>query len=183
MGAGDDTFVWDPGDGSDVVEGQAGADTMLFNGAAVAEQVDVSANGNRLRFFRDPGNITMDTAGVERVDFNALGGADVVTVNDLTGTDVSSRERRPRGHPGGASGDGEADRVVVNGTDGDDTINVSGDAGGVKVSGLAATVAVLHSEAANDRLEINTLAGRDTVDSGGLAAGAIQLFVDGVLVP
>ena len=27
-------------------------------------------------FFRDPGNITMDTTGVERVDFNALGGAD-----------------------------------------------------------------------------------------------------------
>ena len=33
------------------------------------------------------------------------------------------------------------------------------------------------------RLEIDTLAGTDTVDSTGLAAGAIQLFVDGVLVP
>ena len=76
MGAGDDTFVWDPGDGSDSVEGEAGADTMRFNGADAAEQVDLSANGNRLRFFRDPANITMDTAGVERVDFNALGGAD-----------------------------------------------------------------------------------------------------------
>ena len=76
MGSGDDTFVWDPGDGSDVVEGRSGADTMLFNGAAVAEQVDVSANGNRLTFFRNPGNITMDTAGVERVDFNALAGTD-----------------------------------------------------------------------------------------------------------
>ena len=52
MGAGDDTFVWDPGDGSDVVEGQDGADTMLFNGAGVGEDFDVSANGNRLRFFR-----------------------------------------------------------------------------------------------------------------------------------
>ena len=99
MGAGDDTFVWDPGDGSDIVEGQDGADTMLFNGAGVAEQVDLSANGNRLRFFRDPGTITMDTRGVERVDFNALGGADIVTVNDLTGTDVDQRERRPRRHP------------------------------------------------------------------------------------
>ena len=49
--------------------------------------------------------------------------------------------------------------------------------------GLAPLVGILHPEAANDRLEINTLAGTDTVDSGGLAAGAIQLFVDGVLVP
>ena len=29
LGAGDDTFVWNPGDGSDVVEGQAGVDTLL----------------------------------------------------------------------------------------------------------------------------------------------------------
>jgi Ca2+-binding RTX toxin-like protein len=183
VGAGDDTFVWDPGDGSDVVEGQAGADTLLFNGAGVAEQVDLSANGNRLRFLRNPGNITMDTRGVERVDFIALGGADVVTVNDLTGTDVTSVNVDLVGTLGGAAGDGQADRVVLNGTNGNDAINVNGDAGGVKASGLAATVGILHPEAANDRLEINTLAGTDTLDSGGLAVGAIQLFVGGVLVP
>jgi Ca2+-binding RTX toxin-like protein len=183
MGAGDDTFVWDPGDGSDIVEGQDGADTMLFNGAGGAEQVDLSANGNRLRFFRTQGTITMDTAGIERVDFNALGGADLVTVNDLSGTDVTDVRVDLAATLGGATGDGQADRVVVNATDGEDTINVQGDAGGVKVSGLAATVGIVHSEAANDRLEINTLAGNDTVDSSGLAAGAIQLLVDGIPVP
>ena len=93
MGAGDDTFVWDPGDGSDTVEGQAGSDTMLFNGANAAERIDVSANGGRLRFFRDVGNITMDTNDVETVDFRALGGADTVTVDDLTGTDVTTVKR------------------------------------------------------------------------------------------
>ena len=184
MGAGDDTFVWDPGDGSDVVEGQEGADTMLFNGAGGPEQVDLSANGNRLRFFRTQGTITMDTRSVERVDFNALGGADTVTVNDLTGTDVTSVNVDLAGAIGGSAGDGSADRVVVNGTNGNDTIDVSGDAGGVKVSGLAATIGVLHSEGASDRLEINTLAGAvDTVVRGGLAPGAVQLIVDGALVP
>src|SRR6266581_2822069 len=183
LGAGDDTFVWDPGDGSDTVEGQAGADTMLFNGANVSEQVDVSANGNRLKFFRVQGNITMDTAGVERVDFNALGGADLITVNDLSGTDVSSVNIDLAGTLGGATGDGQADRVVVNATNGNDTITVSGDAQVVKVSGLTPTVKILHPEAANDRLEINTLAGTDTLATVGLAAGAIQLFEDGVLVP
>jgi hypothetical protein len=73
--------------------------------------------------------------------------------------------------------------VIVNGTDGNDTIDVSGDADRVKVSGLAATIGILHSQAANDRLDIATLAGTDTVESVGLDAGAIQLFVDGVLVP
>jgi Ca2+-binding RTX toxin-like protein len=182
MGAGDDTFVWDPGDGSDTVEGEDGVDTMLFNGAAGPEQFDLSANGNRLRFFRTQGTITMDTAGVERVDVPALGGTDQVTVNDLTGTDVRAVNVDLADTLGGASGDGQPDRVVVKATNGDDKITVTGDAGGVTVSGLAATIGILHSEAANDRLEINTLDGSDSVDSVGLAAGTIQLFVDGALV-
>jgi Ca2+-binding RTX toxin-like protein len=181
LGDGADTFIWDPGDGSDTVEGQNGSDTMLFNGANVAEQVDLSANGNRLKFFRTQANITMDTAGVERVVFNALGGADTVTVNDLTGTDVSRVVLDLAGTLGGAAGDGQADRVIVNGTNGNDTIDVSGDAQDVKVSGLAATTEILHSEVAKDRLDVNTLAGSDTVRSNGLGAGAIQFFLDGVL--
>jgi Ca2+-binding RTX toxin-like protein len=183
LGNGDDTFIWDPGDGSDTVEGQNGDDTMVFNGAGAAEQVDLSANGHRLTFFRNPGAVTMDTAGVERVDFNALGGADVVTVNDLSGTDVSRVNVDLAGTLGGATGDGQADRVIVNGTNGDDAIDVDGDASGVKVSGLVPSVRVFHSEAANDRLEINTLAGNDKVDASGLVAGTIQLFVDGVPAP
>src|SRR6266496_293538 len=131
LGAGDDTFIWDPGDGSDTLEGQDGTDTMVFNGANASEQVDLSANGNRLNFFRTQGRITMDAAGVERVDFNALGGADLVNVNDLTGTDVNEVNVDLAGTLGGNAGDGAADRVVVNGTDGDDTINVSGDTAGV----------------------------------------------------
>ena len=53
LGAGDDTFQWDPGDGSDTVEGQDGADTMLFNGSNGDENMEVSANGGRVRFTRD----------------------------------------------------------------------------------------------------------------------------------
>jgi len=182
MGAGDDTFFWDPGDGSDVVEGEDGADTMQFIGANVAEKIDVSANGNRVLFSRDIGNVTMDTAGVEQIDFEALAGSDLVTVNDLTGTDLRTLQvDLDGGAPGG--GDGEADRVVLNGTNGDDAIRVFGDAQGVNVKGLAPLVEILHPEGANDRLDINTLDGHDTVDSSGLAAGTIQLFVDGVLVP
>ena len=117
------------------------------------------------------------------VDFNALGGADVVTVNDLTGTDVTGVNADLAGALGGTAGEGQPDHVIVNGTAGNDAIDVSGDADVVKVSGLAATTEILHPEAANDRLEVNTLAGADTVTSVGLTPGSIQLFVDGVLVP
>jgi Ca2+-binding RTX toxin-like protein len=177
LGAGDDTFIWDPGDGSDTIEGQGGTDTLRFNGAAVAEHVDLSANGNRLRFFRDPGAITMDTAGVEQVDFNALAGADTVTVNDLTGTDVKKVNVDLAGTPGG--GDGQTDNVTVNGTNGNDTISARGSSGAVSVTGLAATVNVTNAEAADDTLSINALDGNDTVDASALAADAIKLTIDG----
>jgi hypothetical protein len=125
----------------------------------------------------------MDTAGVERVDFNALGGADLVTVNDLTGTDVDAVNIELAGALGGITGDGAADNVVVNATNGVDTIFVEGDADTLKVIGLAAAVQILRSEFANGRLDINTLAGNDRVDVDGLQIGAIKLSVDGLLVP
>jgi len=155
---------------------------MRFNGASVAEHIDLSANGNRLKLVRDLGTVTMDTVGLERVDVNAIGGADVVTVNNLIGTGVTDVNVDLAGTLGGATGDGAADSVVVNATNGIDAINVNGDTGGLKVSRLTSTVEIFHSEVANDRLDVNTLAGRDSVDSSGLTAGTIQLFVDGVFV-
>ena len=84
LGAGDDVFQWDPGDGSDTVEGQGGRDTMPFYGANITENIDISANGGRVRFFRDVANVTMDLDDVEDIDFRALGGADNVVVQDLS---------------------------------------------------------------------------------------------------
>src|SRR5437764_2268709 len=178
LGAGDDSFVWDPGDGSDTVEGQDGTDTLVFNGANVDERVGLSANGNRLEFVRAPGRVTMDTAGVERVDFNALGGADTVAVGDLTGTDVKTVNTDLAGTLGGAAGDGQADSVTVDGTNGNDAINVSGDVSGVAVAGLSARVAIQHQEP-NDELDVNGLAGNDAIDPPRLAAGVVALSLDG----
>ncbi len=89
LGAGDDTFVWNPGDDNDTIEGQDGFDKMLFNGANVAENIDISANGGRVRFTRNIANVVMDLNDVEGIDFNALGGADAIVVNDLSGTDLT----------------------------------------------------------------------------------------------
>jgi Ca2+-binding RTX toxin-like protein len=178
MGAGDDTFVWDPGDGSDVVEGEGGSDTLLFNGAGGDEEVTLSANGGRFKFFRVQANITMDVDDVETSVFNALGGKDTITVNDLTGTDVTQVELNLENPLGSGVGDGAADQVTINGTAGDDDIAVKGSAGSVDVTGLSAAVAISNAEFANDRLDINTAEGNDTVDTSGLAAGVIQLFVN-----
>ena len=95
-------------------------DTLLFNGANVNEHIDLSANGSRVRLFRDVGNVTMDLNGVEQVNVNALGGADTITVNDLTGTGVTQVNIDLASTPGSGTGDGQADTVIVNGTAGND---------------------------------------------------------------
>jgi len=173
LGAGDDTFIWNPGDGSDTVEGQAGHDKMLFNDSHVGrETIDLSATGSRLRLFRDIGTVTMDVNGLEQVDVTSRGGADTLTVNDLSGTDVAQVNLN-------LLGGGEADTVIVNGTAGDDLITVASDASGATVLGLAAQVNIIGPAAANDRLTVNALAGDDMVDASGLAAGTVQLTVDG----
>ena len=48
----------------------------------------MSADGSRVRFARDLGSIVMDLAGVEEIDLNALGGADRLNINDVSGTDL-----------------------------------------------------------------------------------------------
>ncbi|HEV8604439.1 MAG TPA: hypothetical protein VGQ99_03680 [Tepidisphaeraceae bacterium] len=177
MGAGDDTFVWNPGDANDVIEGQAGHDTMRFNGANIGEKIDISANGSRLRFTRDVAAIVMDADGVEQVDFNALGGADTINVHDLSGTDVTEVNLNLAVIGGG--GDGAADTINIDGTNGDDVAQVFGDASGVAVLGLAAQVNIVGSEAANDHILISALAGDDVVEADGLSAGAIQFAANG----
>jgi Ca2+-binding RTX toxin-like protein len=173
LGAADDVFVWNPGDDNDTLEGQDGFDTMLFNGANVAENIDVSANGGRVRFFRDIANVVMDLNDVESIDFNALGGADRTVVGDLSGTDLIELNAAVGG------GDAQPDNVVVNGSSGDDVSVIAGDASGVAAFGLAAQVNITGAEAANDRLAVNMLAGDDVVDASGVLAGAIQLTLDG----
>jgi RTX calcium-binding nonapeptide repeat (4 copies) len=180
LGSGNDTFRWDNGEGSDVIEGQDGTDTMLFNGAGVAENVTMTANGGRLNFFRVQGNVTMDTNGVEIVDDNALGGADSVTVNDLTGTDVTQTNIDLASALGGTAADGAVDNVVVNGTNGDDNIAINGNGSGADVTGLATAVSVKHADP-TDTLSVNTLAGTDHVVASGIA-GVLQVLVDGAAV-
>ena len=174
MGAGDDVFVWNPGDDNDVIEGQAGRDTMLFNGANIAEVVDIATNGGRVRFFRNVANVVMDLNDTEVITFNALGGADTVVVNDLSGTDVTEINLNLTE----AANVAGADAVIVQGTNGDDVILAVGDAAGVSVLGLAARVNITGAQAVNDRLTVNALAGDDVVEASGLAAGAIGFTAD-----
>jgi RTX calcium-binding nonapeptide repeat (4 copies) len=176
LGSGNDTFRWDNGEGSDTIEGQDGTDTMVFNGAPGTDTVTMSPNNGRLTFFRTQGNVTMNTDGVEIVDDNPVTGQDSVTVNDLSGTDVTQTNIDLAGAFGGNVADGVADTVTVNGTNGDDNISVTGNGSGADVTGLASAVSATHADPTLDTLKVDSGTGTDNVVQNGVA-GLIQLQV------
>jgi Ca2+-binding RTX toxin-like protein len=171
LGAGDDTFTWNPGDGSDTVEGQAGFDTLAFNGANVNEHIEISANGSRALFTRDVATIVMDVNDVEKISFNALGGSDTVTVNDMSGTDVNQVDIN-------LGFDGQPDTIIINATSGDDVVLVAGDNSSVSVSGLAVTVNIVGFEA-GDQLIIHGLDGSYVISATDLHTTNLTLTEDG----
>jgi Ca2+-binding RTX toxin-like protein len=170
MGDGDDTAVWNPGDDNDTFEGQAGNDAMLFNGANIAEKIDVSANGSRVRFTRNVANVVMDLNGVEGINFNALGGADEITVNDMSGTDLTELNI-DLAASGGIAPDGAADTVIVKGTNGDDVIQIVGDASAVSVVGLPVIVNVTTLDPLLDKIQVDGQDGNDVITASGFALG------------
>jgi len=179
LGAGNDTFQWDPGDANDTVEGQDGTDRMTFNGNNASESIDIAANGGRVRFFRNVASVTMDLDDVERVDFNAKGGVDATTVNDLTGTDLKEIRVDLAAAPPAIAGDDQPDRVIVTGTNGNDTVNVATIAGQTWVIGLAAKVVISHAESQIDEVTVNGLGGNDTLSSTAMAVSGPLVTLEG----
>ncbi|MBC7994015.1 MAG: calcium-binding protein [Rhizobacter sp.] len=175
---GNDTFTWNPGDDNDTVEGQGGSDTLRLNGSNVGETIAISANGGRVRLTRDVAAVTMDLNDMERVDIRTLGGADNITIGDLSGTDVTQVNLELASTVGGVAGDGQADSVRVEGTSGSDIIQVAGTASFRTVTGLSAEVTLAHGDALLDGLVIASGAGNDTLDARNLA-GDTRLHFQG----
>ena len=136
--------------------------------------MSLSANGRRAVFLRDVGAIRMDLDNVEALDLQTLAGADKVTVNDLTGTDLR-QARIDLSAPG--DDDHQADAVTVNGTDRADHIRVDANGPQVEVSGLKTRTEITGSEP-TDRLQINSLGGNDKVAVSPEASALIGVAVD-----
>ena len=175
LGAGADIFVWDPGDGNDVVQGGTEVDTLRFNGSAAAEVFAAAAVGSELRLTRNLGAVVMRAQDVETLALNALGGADSMSVNDLDSTDVTTLNLDLAV---GGVGDAAADNVIVNGTAATDVVQAVAVGATVQVTGLDPQVNMTGQEAANDRVTLNGLGGNDTLSGGALAA-LMQLTLDG----
>jgi len=177
LGDGNDTFAWSPGDGSDIVEGQAGLDTLVFAGSAISEIINVGPNGGRVVLTRDVGAVLMDLNGVETLDLRPGSGLDQISVGDLSGTGVQQVRIDLAGALGVA--DAADDAVTASGTAGADTISLLRDGAALVVQGGAARVALLHADA-TDRLTVNALGGDDLVDASGFGTPLLLTLVGGL---
>ncbi|MEL7407058.1 MAG: calcium-binding protein, partial [Cyanobacteria bacterium J06558_2] len=157
-GAGDDRFILNNGDGSDIMEGDDGYDITEVNGALEAgDDFELRANGHRTEFERlNLGNFVLDVDNVEQFEINGGGGDDTLTVQDLTGTDVQ--------------------QVFFSGGEGNDTFDASQTAVDVLAFGDAGND-TLTGGSGNDILE-----GGDGNDLliGGLGADIFRVGFDGI---
>jgi Ca2+-binding RTX toxin-like protein len=178
LGSGADTFVWDPGDGRDVVEGQSGGDTLDFRGSGASELLEVSPNGPRLEVRRDRGDVSLDVDDVEHIEVRALGGSDITTVGDTSGTGLRRVTVNLSGVVGAPVPDKQPDLVLVNGGLDDDHVSISGEEAGVAIRGLNPTIVIAGSRAEDpDGLILDTRDGQDTVTFGGGLDALIRTIV------
>jgi hypothetical protein len=175
LGNGDDTAAWNPGEGNDRITGGLGLDTLAFNGSDAEERMSLSANGHSAVFLRSPGNIRMDLDGVERLALETFGGADSVTIGDLSGTGLTRAEVDLAATNG--AGDTKDDTVQVNGSDQADQVSVTTYGGAIDVAGLAADTVLTGSEP-TDRLQVDTFDGDDLVSVADAARALLDIHVD-----
>jgi hypothetical protein len=163
MGGGLDTFTWGPGEGNDIVEGGAGTDFLQLNGSGGNDRFEVVPVGSRTRVTRDIENVNLDLGGLERVDLLPGPGGDIVRVADLSGTSTDHVDVNLMVARGQTGGDNLIDRVFVDGTFRNDTINVNGAGPDVRVTGLANITTVRGTDPELDRLHIDTKPGVDAL--------------------
>ena len=161
LGGGLDTFTWAPGEGNDIVEGGAGTDFLQMNGSGGNDRFEVLPVGSRTRVTRDIENVNLDLGGLERIDLLPGPGGDIVRVADLSGTATDRVDANLAVARGQTGGDNLIDRVFVDGTFGNDTINVNGAGPDVRVTGLANITTVRGTDPELDRLHVDTKPGLD----------------------
>jgi len=179
LGAGDDVFQWSAGHGNDVIEGNEGFDTLQMQGSNTAEAIAVETAGTHVRITRDVSSVVHDVNGVESLQLGTLGGADTITVRDLSGSDLRHVRVDLGGSGGGGAGDAAADSVTQQGTQGNDVFAIVSGAEGVQTAGLSSRLELRGLDGALDRITLDGQGGDDVIDAGALLAGQVQLTLNG----
>ncbi len=172
LGAGDDTVLQHEGDARDLIEGQAGLDTLRVLGTGQAEEFTVQAFGNRALFTRDTSAARADVAGVETAEVNAAAGGDLIDVGNLEGTGIV------RVDADAGVADGARDQIAFLGRATVESISVTALDDVVQVFG-AIKLHVENAAALDDRLTLFGSGGSDSIVLQNAVAPRIGITLDG----
>jgi Ca2+-binding RTX toxin-like protein len=201
--AGDDRIIWNPGDGSDTNDGGAGNDRIVVNGSDTANTFTAGTTGTAPGFdLRFVGPFTIDIVRAEFLEINGRGGDDVINASGLpaglialqitggTGNDtivgsagndtnIWNNGDNTDTFDGGAGNDVQ----IVNGATAGDVFTVQSAAGApipnsvlFRRSNLVPFDVTLGN---TERLQVNGLAGDDSINASALPAGLIALEIVG----
>jgi hypothetical protein len=185
LGGGDDSFssAMDTSLGAreDVVDAGPGHNTMFLEGTTANESLALSAQYVHLLIAHD-GGATINSLGFEQLFYDSNGGrhpggrGDTVTVGDLTGAGLVNFTPNFSANIEQTQPNDNTDRLTVTGTNGVDNISVSGVERNISVDGLATQITPIWLTTP-DALVIDTLRGKDQVDTSGLEDGLVQVRI------
>ena len=165
-------MAWDPGDASDTITGGADTDRLAFNGANIGEDFDLAPAGDHVRLTRDIAAVTLDLTDLETIDLRTLGGADTITIHDLTGTGLTQVNTDLAAFDG--ADDGSVDTVSVPAG-----VVVGQDGPAALVNGLGAQVRVVNG-AATDQIRVTGTSTADAVTMAGTTGpDTVGAYADG----
>jgi len=175
-----DWITWNPGGDSDLIDGREGYDTFNFTAANVAETMAMNASGAAFQIHRDIASVVVEATHVESVTLTLLGGADNLTVGDLTGVTGLELVTIAAGNdPDLVDASAQAApgvTLVIGGGAGDDTL-LGGAGADTLLGGVGADT--IDAGGGDDELLWYQGDGNDTLVGGG---GADTLFFNGAAV-
>jgi Ca2+-binding RTX toxin-like protein len=142
------------------IDGGDGYDSATLVGSDSSEELRVSPADTRVRLTRDGDRLRLLANGLERADLPAGGGRDVLDVRDMTGTELQEVHTD--------LGDGQGDRLSVDGSDEQEQISASGFAQTLFVIGPFVFVQIENPEP-RDELVIDGAGNDDIVSTSSTA--------------
>jgi Ca2+-binding RTX toxin-like protein len=142
------------------VDGGEGHDAATLAGSDSSEEFRLSAADTRVRMTRDGGRVRLLASGLERADVPVGGGRDDLDVRDMTGTELQEVHTD--------LGDGQDDRLSVDGSEEQDQISAFGFAQTLFVIGPFAFVQIENAEP-DDELVVDGAGNRDLVSTSSAA--------------
>ena len=142
------------------IDGGEGHDGATLAGSDSSEDLRAAPAGSRVRLTRDDGRVRLLTSALERADLPAGGGRDELQVRDLTGTELQEVHTD--------LGDGQVDRLAVDGSDEQEQISALGFAQTLFVIGVFVSVQIENPDP-HDELVLDGRGNSDLVSTSSTA--------------